>query len=342
MANPFRKMLRGADVAERKTPFIAFPYAVVKKFGDDQAGMLAALIAYYGFLSLFPLLLVLFTVLGLVAGNDASIEHKVTHSALSQFPIIGNQLGSNIHALDKSGPVALIIGLAGLLWGAQGVSQAGQHAMAEVWSIPMAERPSFFSRLGRSVLLFGVMGVFLLISTALAGFSTFGSHSSSLGLPVKIAAIVVSVGVNALMYLLAFRILTPKQISFREFRSGAIVGGIAWTIFQAAGGYLVGHQLKTSSQVYGFFGVVLGLLAFIYMAAQISLYAAEVNVVKYRRLWPRGLVQPPLTDADRETMAALAKKETRIPEQDVDVDFDGERSHLRRGDGDRSTARRGA
>jgi uncharacterized BrkB/YihY/UPF0761 family membrane protein len=222
------------------------------------------------------------------------------------------------------------------------VSQAGQHAMAEVWNIPMAERPSFLSRLGRSILLFGVMGIFLLISSALAGFSTFGSHSSSLGLPVKIAAIVVSIGVNALMYLLAFRILTPKQISFREFRSGAIVGGIAWTIFQAAGGYLVGHQLKTSSQVYGFFGVVLGLLAFIYLAAQISLFAAEVNVVKYRRLWPRGLVQPPLTDADKEAMAALAKKETRIPEQDVDVDFDGERSDGRTGDGDRSTARRGA
>ncbi len=322
MANPIRKILRGVDLAQQKTPFIAFPYAVVKKFGDDQAGMLAALIAYYGFLSLFPLLLVLFTVLGLVAGNDPSIQHKVTHSALAQFPIIGNQLGSNIHSLNKSGPFALIIGLAGLLWGAQGVSQAGQYAMAEVWNIPMTERPSFFSRLGRSVLLFGVMGVFLLISTALAGFSTFGAHSSSLGLPVKIGAFVVSLIVNAVMYLLAFRILTPKQVSFREFRAGAIVGGIAWTIFQAAGGYLVGHQLKTSSQVYGFFGVVLGLLAFIYMAAQISLYAAEVNVVKYRRLWPRGLVQPPTTEADREAMAALAKKETRISDQDVEVGFE--------------------
>jgi YihY family inner membrane protein len=341
MANTVKRVLRSLDVAQQKTPFIAFPYAVVKKFGDDQAGMLAALIAYYGFLSLFPLLLVLFTVLGLVAGNDPSIQHQVTHSALAQFPIIGNQLSGNIHALNKSGPVALIIGLAGLLWGAQGVSQAGQHAMAEVWNIPMVERPSFFSRLGRSVQLFGVMGVFLLVSTALAGFSTFGSHSSSLGLPVKIAAIVVSVGVNALMYLLAFRILTPKQISFREFRSGAIVGGIAWTIFQGAGGYLVGHQLKTSSQVYGFFGVVLGLLAFIYLAAQISLYAAEVNVVKYRRLWPRGLVQPPLTVADEEAMAALAKKETRIPEQEVDVGFDGDGSDTGRADRDRSAARRG-
>ena len=342
MANPIRRALRGVDLAQQRMPFIAFPYAVVKKFGDDRAGMLAALIAYYGFLSLFPLLLVLFTVLGLVAGNDPSIEHKITHSALAQFPIIGNQLASNIHALNKSGPIALIIGLAGLLWGAQGVSQAGQYAMAEVWNIPVAERPSFFSRLGRSLLLFGVMGLFLLISTALAGFSTFGTHSSSLGLPVKIGAVVLSMIVNAVMYLLAFRILTPKQISFREFRPGAIVGGIAWTIFQAAGGYLVGHQLKTSSQVYGFFGVVLGLLAFIYMAAQLSLFAAEVNVVWYRRLWPRGLVQPPLTEADKEAMVVMAKKETRISEQDVDVDFDRERSDTPTGAGDRSTARRGA
>jgi YihY family inner membrane protein len=341
MANPLRKALRGVDLAQQKTPVIAFPYAVVKKFGDDQAGMLAALIAYYGFLSLFPLLLVLFTVLGLVAGNDPSIQQQVTHSALAQFPIIGNQLASNIHALNKSSPFALTIGLAGLLWGAQGVSQAGQHAMAEIWNIPMTDRPSFFSRLARSILLFGVMGLFLLVSTALAGFSTFGGHSS-LGLSVKIGAVVTSMIINVVMYLLVFRILTPKQISFREFRSGAIVGGIAWTIFQAAAGYLVGHQLKTSSQVYGFFGVVLGLLAFIYMAAQISLYAAEVNVVKYRRLWPRGLVQPPLTPADRDAMAALAKKETRIPDQEVDVDFGGEGSETSAGDGESSSVRRGA
>ncbi|HWC37114.1 MAG TPA: YihY/virulence factor BrkB family protein [Acidimicrobiales bacterium] len=341
MANPIRKVMHRVDFAQQRTPFIAFPYAVMKKFGDDQAGMLAALIAYYGFLSLFPLLLVLFTVLGLVAGNDPSIQHKVTHSALAEFPIIGNQLGSNIHSLNKSGPFALIVGLAGLLWGAQGVSQAGQYAMAEVWNVPMTERPSFFARLGRTMLLFGVMGFFLLVSTALAGFSTFGAHTSSLGLPVKIGAGVVSVVVNIVMFLLAFRILTPKQIAFREFRAGAVIGGIVWTIFQAAGGYLVGHQLKTSSQVYGFFGIVLGLLWLIFMTAQITLYAAEVNVVKYRRLWPRGLVQPPLTEADKRTMAALAQKETRIPEQDVDVDFETEEAQSRAGDGDRAGARRG-
>src|SRR5437764_3367833 len=100
-----KKLLRPVDLAQQKVPFIAFPYAVVKKFGDDQAGMLAALSAYYGFLSLFPLLLVLFTVLGLVAGNDPSTVHQVTHSALSQFPIIRNQLGSHIHGPDQSGPV---------------------------------------------------------------------------------------------------------------------------------------------------------------------------------------------------------------------------------------------
>jgi YihY family inner membrane protein len=324
VTNPIRKTLRGADLAQQKTPFVAFPYAVVKKFGDDQAGMLAALIAYYGFLSLFPLLLVLFTLLGLAAGHDPSLQHSATHSALAQFPVIGNQLGSNIHALDEGSPVALAIGLAGLLWGAQGVSQAGQHAMAELWSIPMAERPSFIARLARSLLLFGVMGLFLCISTALAGVSTFGVHSSSLGVPMRVAALVISLAVNAAMYLLAFRVLTPKQVSFRELRIGALVGGCAWTILQAVGGYLVGHQLKSSSQVYGFFGVVLGLLTFIYLAAQITLYAAEVNVVKYRRLWPRGLVQPPLTEADKEAMVALVKKEERISEQQVDVAFEGD------------------
>ena len=89
----------------------------------------------------------------------------------------------------------------------------------------------------------------------------------------------------------------------------------------AAGGYLVGHNLKHASEVYGFFAVVLGLLSWLYLGAQLTLYAAEVNVVRARRLWPRSLLQPPLTQPDQRVLVDLAKQEERRPEQAVEVTF---------------------
>lgn len=316
-----RKLIRPIDLAQQRIWFLAFPYAVNKKFSDDQAGYLAALVSYYGFLSLFPLLLVLFTILGIVASNSPSLEHQVAHSALSQFPIIGNELGRNLHSLNRGSPVALVIGLIGLLWGAQGVAQAGQYAMAEVWHVPVGERFGFMSRVGRSFGVFAAVGLFLVVTSALAGFSTYGATTHALGMPARIGAGLISVIVNALGFLVLMRLLTPKQIVWRDLRLGAIVGGTAWTALQAVGGYLVRHQLRSTTPAYGFFGVVLGLLFFIYLAAEITMYATEANVVLARRLWPRALLQPPLTQADRDVLIGLVRKEERRPEERVSVTF---------------------
>src|ERR1017187_1493220 len=108
--------LQALDRAQQRRPALSFPAAVIKKFSDDQAGQLAALIAYYGFVSLFPLLLVLVTVLGFVLEGDPKTQASVLHSTLGQFPIIGTQLESNIHSL-KGSAGALAIGVLGLLLG---------------------------------------------------------------------------------------------------------------------------------------------------------------------------------------------------------------------------------
>jgi hypothetical protein len=104
--------------------------------------------------------------------------------------------------------------------------------------------------------------------------------------------------------------------------AGSIVGGVGWTILQAVGGYLIGHDLKNDSTTYGTFAAVLGLVAWIYLGCQLTIYAAELNTVLARRLWPRGLVQPPLTQADQKSLALQATQNQRRPEQDISVDFD--------------------
>jgi YihY family inner membrane protein len=318
--NALQRTLHKVDDIQRSRRPLAFTYGVVKKFGDDRCGSLAALLTYYGFLSIFPLLLLLITVVGLATGGSASATHRVETSALSQFPVVGQQLGSNIHELHQRSGVGLAIGIIGLIWGSQGAIQSGQYAMAEVWNIPNVDRPNYVSKLLRTLAMMGVLGIFLLASTALAGVATVGNRPA---LQV-VGAVVLSLILNAGIYLAAFRLLTPKQISWRPLVPGALIGGAGWTLLQYVGGALVEHSLRNSSQVYGFFAVVLGLLAWIFLGAQLTLYAAEINVVRARRLWPRSLVQPPLTAADEQVLTDVVVQAKSRPEQALEVGFETE------------------
>ncbi len=163
-----------------------------------------------------------------------------------------------------------------------------------------------------------VLGVGLVLSTFLAGVGTFGHHNLGTGIISEALAVLV----NALVFLLVFRVLTPKSVVTRQLVPGACVGGVAWTILQAVAGYLIGHDLRNASALYGVFGVVLGLIAWIYLGAEITVYSAEVNTVLARRLWPRGMVQPPLTDADQRSLSLQATQTRRHPEEEIKVEFD--------------------
>lgn len=318
--NPAEGMLRRVDVLQQRYRPAAFLFGVVKKYGDDNGGTLVTNIAYSGFVAVFPLLLVLVSGLGLVLAGDPHLRDQLINSAYSRFPVVGNQLHSNIHSLRRSSTIGLIVGLVVLIWGSQGVAQSGLYAMAEVWNVPGAVRPGYLKRLGRSLGFLAVMAIGLVVTTFLTGFSTFGRHNVLLGyLAVALGALV-----NIGQFYLAFRVLTPKQVSHRRLVPGAVVGGIGWTILQALGGYLVGHQLKGASATYGTFAFVLALLAWIYLGAELAVYSAEVNVVVADRLWPRGLVHPPLTEADQRSLSRQATQQQQRPEQQVEVTFSQE------------------
>jgi YihY family inner membrane protein len=310
------RLLRRADRQHRRRAWIAFPYAVMKKFGDDQAGNLAALIAYYGFLSLFPLMLVLVTLLGMLLRNNPELQDTIRTSALANFPVIGEQISKNVHSLRGSG-LALGIGLALALWAGLGVMKVLQTAMNAVWNVPYRHRPNFWVSLVRAMLMLLVLGV-ITIASAAAGSVGAGSDNWLLG----ILGIAISVALNLILFLLAFRILTTEDVTWGDVFPGALVAALAWTALQALGGYIVSHQLRGASDTYGTFAIVIGLLAWIYLGAQVTLFAAEVNVVRKRRLWPRAIVQPPLTDADERALKSYAEQEERRPEEEINVRID--------------------
>lgn len=307
------RLLRRADKQHQQRAWIAFPYAAMKKFGDDQAGNLAALIAYYGFLSLFPLMMVLVTLLGLLLRNNPELQDTIRTSALANFPVLGGEISDNVDSLPGSG-LALGIGLALALWAGLGVMKVLQTAMNAVWNVPYRARPNFWVSLLRAIIMLLVLGV-ITIASAAAGSVGGGSDNWLLA----IFGIAMSVVLNLVLFLLAFRILTSEDVTWGDVFPGALVAALAWTTLQAIGGYVVSHRLQGASPTYGTFAIVIGLLAWIYLGAQVTLFAAEVNVVRKRRLWPRAIVQPPLTEADERALKSYAEQEERRPEEDVDV-----------------------
>ena len=296
-----------------RVPAIAF--GTVKKFGDDQAGNLAALIAYYAFASIFPLLLVLVTVLDLVVRNNEKLRQQLLNSALSQYPGVGDQLKSSVHGLTATG-IALVIGLVLTLYGARGIANAMQNAMNSVWAVPQYRRPSFPWSLLRSLGLILVVGPGEIITITLSSVAGGSGHLGGIG--SRIAAIAIALVLNVGLFWLGFRIATAAEIPTRDLRLSAILEAIVWQILQVIGGYFVSHQLAHNS-AYGAFGIVLGLLAWLYLQAQITLYVIEFDVVRTRRLWPRSLAPPPLTPADLNAYEMYAQASQRLPGLAIEV-----------------------
>ena len=286
--NVMERAAQAADKFQQRRPVLAFPAAVWKKFNDDQAGYLAALISYYGFAALFPLLLVLVTVLNIVLKNDPALRTSLLNSALSQYPVIGKQLTVKPQSLPSTG-LPLVLGVVFLLLGARGVAGAMQNALCEVWGIPRERRPGFpLSMLSDMALVFTV-GLGFIATTFLSGVAGGAGHLLTGG-AAQAGTVIVSLVLNVGMFWVSFRIATIGEVRWRDLRTGAVIAAAVWQLLQIVGGYVVTHQLHRASDLYGTFGLVLGLLAWLYLQAEVTLYAAEVDAVLTRRLWPRSLL----------------------------------------------------
>jgi len=304
--------LHALDRRQQSSRRLSFVAAVIKKFGDDQGGQLGGLLAYYGFLSLFPLLLVFVSVLGFVLQGEPAKQQELLNGALGQIPIIRDKLGT----LKGSG-AGLGIGLAGSLLAGMGITGALQTAFNRIWSVPIKDRPNFiFSRL-RGIGMLAILGTLTIVSTVAAGFVGAGSHSA----PAVIAGVLVALALNLALFLIAFKLLTAVELNTRQLMPGVVVAAVGWQLLQHLGGLYVDHVLKRTGALYGVFALVLGLLAWLSLGAQIVVLAAEVNVVKARRLWPRSFFSSPLLEADRRAMISSAEVEERIEQENVEVSF---------------------
>jgi len=307
--------LHDLDRRQQGSRRLSFVAAVLKKYGDDQGSQLAALIAYYGFVSLFPLLLVFVTILGFVLQGDPSEQHRILRGTLGQFPIISDQL--KLQSLKGSG-VGLAVGIVGALLAGTGITGASQSAFNRIWAVPFKHRANFLRARGRGLKMLAILGTIAVVSTAAAGFVGTGSHSA----PAVLAGVLVAFIFNLTLFMAAFKLLTVESLDWRELVPGVVLAAVFWQLLQHLGGYYIDHELKHTGPLYGVFALVLGLIAWLYIGAQLTIIAAEVNVVKARKLWPRSFFSEPLLDADRRALTHSAEAEERVHQENVEVSFE--------------------
>ena len=307
---------RGFDRFQQRHAWLGFPFAVRQKYSEDQGGYLAATLSYYAFFSLLPLLLVATTVLGYVLEDRPELEQRIIDTTLGQIPIIGDQL--QVGSITGN-PVALAVGLVIALWSGTSVFLAAQNAMNHVWGVPFRKRRDPVRARGVALLLILAIGVAALCATALSFVGTFGSSYQALW---KIGSLWLSTVLAFALFWIGFRTLTIADIRWRDTWLGALVAAILYELLQTLGSFYVEHVLQRASLLYGAFALFIGLLSWIYLGATLTLYAAEVNVVALRRLWPRSfsaVVELPATSADERALTQRAEVEERRSDERIDV-----------------------
>ena len=267
---------------EARYSSVAIVMAVQRKYREERAGYLAATVAYYAFLSIFPLMLVFVTLLGYALEGDAERQRRLLDSALADFPVLGPQLQSNVHPLQGNG-LALAIGIGIALWAGTGVCLALEYAFDRIWGIPSKRRSNYVMARLRALVWIAVLGVVTLVGAVIGGLS---ASTVSYGALARIAALGVSLALSVTVFTTAFRVLTSASPTVREVLPGALIAAFAWEVLLTIGGYYVAHQLRNASDTYGTFAFVIVLLGWLYLAAMIAVLAAELNVVLARRRRP--------------------------------------------------------
>lgn len=312
---PLRKMMGAVDGWQRRHGWTGVPFGVIKKFSDDHANLVVVGLAWYGFTAIFPLLLIVITVLGFIGAG--SIGTGILNT-LHHFPVVGSSFNPAKKSDLHGSGAGLVIGLLGLLYGAQGVTQTAQQAMAMVWNVPQTQRPGFLPRLGRSLAALITIGSAFLINASVTTYATGATDNYAIRIPVLAGLLVINTG----LYFASFTLLTPKAIGPRGLLPGAILAAIGFTALITVGTGLVTHQLNHATATYGAFGAVIGIVAFLLLLAKLTLYAAELNPVLSRSLYPRALpLGGPPTPADQRVLTALVHAEKRRQDQAIGVGF---------------------
>lgn len=277
-----QKFIQRLDKFQSRHRLTAVTFAVIKKYGEDEAGRQAALLTYYAFLSLFPLLLVLTTLTEFISSSHSNLQATIIQGTTNYFPVLGAQLANHVHTLQKSG-LALAIGIIFTIYGAHGVADVFQSSIQRIWRVPKSQRPGFPKSTLNSLYIILIAGIgFVVASLSIGWVGTAGHGTVSQALTVIINLIIWST-----LFILLLNISLPRHVPFKETKAAALTAAVGLVILQAAGAYIIHRELRHLDALYSYFALALGLLFWIYLQVQVLFYALELAAVRSHRLWPR-------------------------------------------------------
>ncbi|WP_432971023.1 YihY/virulence factor BrkB family protein [Dactylosporangium sp. CA-233914] len=304
-------MVTWLDRYQRRHTWLGFPVAVIYKFFDDRGPHLAAMVTYYGFVSLFPLSLLFLSALGFFLQAHPGLRQQFVRTAVADLPVIGPQLQRNVSELRGSG-TRLALSVLGALYGGLGAMQAAQTGFNLIHGVPRHEQPNPVRSRFRSLGLLLMLGSAVLLSAAAATLVAFAyAHAGRFGPGLWLLGYLLTFAINAGLFTAAMQLLTATKLRTRQVVAGGLIAGASWVILQTQGAQLLAAWLHHASALYGTFGIVLAAFAWIYLQSLVLMFSAEINVVANRRLWPRALLTPftddvELTEADRRLYSMYA------------------------------------
>ena len=306
------RIIAWADRVQRQHGLLGFPYAVIKKYGDDDGGREAALITYYGFLSIFPLLLLGVAVLSRVLAGDPELRQRLITEIVP--PVLRSTVENSLTALPTL-TVPFIAGLIGLLFSGTGVVFSAYQTLNHVAAVPRRLRAGFASRYVR---VFVMLAMLLLGAVAIGALTVVVTALPDVPGAERALAVLGSLLVVFAVLLFGARLLLARPAPVRALWPAAVLGAAAVTLVLNLGPPLLARLVSKAGLVYGSFATVAGMFALLYLVNQALVYAAEVAAVRYAGLWPRALDVNRPTAADVRAMTLLAREQERIPAARVD------------------------
>lgn len=300
------------DRLQRRHAVVGFAYAVARKYADDGGGREAALITYYGFLSIFPVLLLAVTAVSKVLARYPELRHRLVSATVP--PPLQSTVDSAVSHIPTS-PLAVAAGLISLLLSGSGVVFSAYQTLNHLAAVPLRHRGGIVSRcvrvvIGVILLLLGVVtvGALTVVTAALPDLPVASRATAAFG----------SYAVAFVVLLLMARLLLDRPVAMRSLLPAAAPAAAAITITLNAGATVLPGLIRRAGPVYGSFATVAAMFTLLFLLSLALVYAGEIAAVRAARLWPRALRVTRPTRADVRALALLAREQERLPNERIE------------------------
>ena len=282
--------MRRVDEFQQRHRVLGVAVAVCAKFVEDRSTNLASMIAFWAFFSVFPLLLVLVTLLGFLL--PAGLKDQVLGTVATMLPLVDP---ATVRGLNGAW-WALVVGLLTALWSGLRVVRTAQVALNSVWGLPYDRHPTIVQQTARGLALLATVGVGLVLSTLVNGFVSAGVAVIDPGRLGRVLGYLIAIVLDLVLFAAVFRLLTHRQVTTRDVLPGAVLCGVLFFVLQTASSLIISRYLHTARSTYGPFATVITMLWWFYLQSVITLLGAQLNVVLKENLHPRALLGAPRTD----------------------------------------------